>query len=174
MTADIEILSNTYFLPDDAEAEPPAGLEIATPEAMAAMVAAEQQGLVREALQAREEAQVLVLLGVGALALLSVEPCADGLRVRLQSLQDVVVPEGVSDAVLGLRRQEVHDLCNNLAAARLNGELAQRMLAQQEAPVDAQVAEALAALVRVNAAVEEQMRELQKHMVLELDGSYPV
>ncbi len=173
MTADIES-SKTYFLPDDADGKPPAGFEMIVPDAISGMVAAEQQDLVRDVLQAGKETQVLVLLSVGTLALLSVEPCADGLQIRLQSLQDVVVPEGVSDAVLGLRRQEVHDLCNNLAAARLNGELAQRLLEQQNAPVDAQVTEALAALIRVNAKVEEQMRELQKRMVLELDGSYPV
>ncbi len=138
------------------------------------MLAAEQKGLVRELLASREAAQVLVLLQVGTLALLSLEPHSEGMLIQQLSLQDVIVPRGVSEAVLGSRRQEMHDLCNNLAAARLNGELAQRLLERQEQEVDAQVTQALEALVRANTLVEEQMRELQEHLVLQLNGSHPV
>ena len=170
MTADIDRSPSTFFIPDDDSVTAPSGLRVMRPEALLALLAAEQRDLVREVLAARESSQALVLLQTGGLALLCVEPCTDGMRLQLQSLEEVIVPGEVAEAVLGARRQDLHDLSNNLAAARLNGELVQRLLAQQKLELDADLTEALTTLVRLNALVEEQVRELQARLVLPLSG----
>ncbi len=172
MTSDIDRLPSTFFLPDHESVTPPSDLRVMQADALCDMLVAEQRGLVQELLAMREASQALVLLQTGALALLSIEPCADGARLHLQSLEDVIVPGEVSQAVLGAYRQALHDLSNDLAAARLNGELVQRLLAPQEMEVDDELSRALATLVKLNARVEEQMRALQTRLELQLSGTH--
>ena len=115
----------------------------------------------------------LELLAAGGTCLLAIQvhPSGVGVSVTLIGLDGLLIPEMLGGRVLGMRADAIHKICNDLSAARLNSELAEKILAPDVDGVDVRVKDALGSVVRVSVSIEEQLRDLQRSVKLNIRGS---
>ena len=113
-------------------------------------------------------------LACGEPRLLVVEADADApgaLLARVIQVDAISVPEQLTSRVLGMRAAVIHQICNDLSAARLNSELAEKILQAENNTVDLRVVDALRSVIRLSKTVEAELRELQRNVKLNLQGS---
>ena len=162
-----------FFIPSAPDARAPAGARVTTLTALLDLVDPDYRESLSDAVKDNVRRTMLTALAGSGLALLAVGPVQGGMLCQLTSLDGLHVPADLSQRVLGVRREAVHDLCNDLSAARLNGELALRLLDRDDGVAGAEVLDALHALVRVTVEVEEGLRHLQQQLELDLSGRTP-
>ncbi len=156
------------FLADEAGNEVPAGAEATTLAALLEAVHPEYRDAVAAVVAGGRRCTMFTALASSERALFVARPESGGVICQLIPLEDLAVPPGLG--LSGVRRGTVHDLCNDLSAVRLNGELALRLIERDGGVVDDEALGALQALVRVTVEVEAGLRRLEQQLDPDLSG----
>ena len=103
------------FVSQSGDVDVPAGIEQVPLSALLDVIKAEYRDAAAEAVNAGNQSLILAeQIGTGP-AILAVEPWGGGVLCELIPLQRLSVPAGISKRMLGVRREAVHDLCNDLS-----------------------------------------------------------
>ena len=177
-TAPAASLVATYQLrPDETCGAQPALLDMLTYRDFCDLFAEERVDAVKSYLDRAalgEQVVTFEQLACGEPRLLVVEADADStgaLLARVIQVDAISVPEHLTSRVLGMRAAVIHQICNDLSAARLNSELAEKILQAGNDTVDQRVVDALRSVIRLSKTVEAELRELQRNVKLNLQGS---
>lgn len=177
-TAPAESLVVTYqLLPDEACRKQSAASATLSYRDFCDLFAEERADAVQGYLQRAALGEHVVTfeqLTCGEPRLLVLEDDADAagaLLARVIQVDAISVPEHLTSRVLGMRAAVIHQICNDLSAARLNSELAEKILQGAHDTVDLRVVDALRSVIRLSKTVEAELRELQRNVKLNLQGT---
>ncbi len=152
------------------------GAQGTTPEAFCELLHEHSHGDVAAHLARARQGESVVSLelkrdGVTCLLVMQPHESGAGVSVLLIPLDNLLVPDVIAERALGMRKQVIHDICNDLTAARLSSELAGQVLGRSGVDVDSLVTDALDVMVSVSESIEHRLRTLQSGVKLDFTGA---